>query len=218
MPLYFDNFKNYPSEGFNSDLNIAGLDFFRNQLEKHFFSTVTVRNCPTCKTTVQLSIELDCNLSLVEMLFHFNKGAWGNFGRNGFSLERLLHGLSEDNGFEVDIDEFTVFLKDTSIVVTKIYDQSISDQLRNIFSEIGQHYVHFSKGLTETPYEIYVPVFEEECSNGDENLLRNIQAGNHSKNDYFKYWGLYCESEEDAVIYDLKNKCIERGDLFMLNQ
>lgn len=218
MPLYFDNFKNYPSKGFNSDLNISGLDFFRNQLEKYFFSEVTVRNCSTCKKSVLLSLELNCNLSLVEMLFHFNKGNWGNFGQDESSLKRLLNRLAADNNFEVDIDEFTIFLKDTTIVVNKIYDNSVSDQLRDIFSEMGKHYVHFSKGLTETPYEIYVPVFEEECSSGNETLLRNIQAGNHSKNDYYRFWGLYCESEEDAVIYDLKNNRIEQGDLFMLNQ
>ena len=218
MPLYFDNFKNYPSEGFNSDLNISGLDFFRNQLEKYFFSEITVRNCSTCKRLVLLSLELNCNLSLVEMLFHFNKGNWGNFGQDESSLKRLLNRLAADNNFEVDIDEFTIFLKDTTIVVNKIYDNSVSDQLRDIFSEMGKHYVHFSKGLTETPYEIYVPVFEEECSSGNETLLRNIQAGNHSKKDYYRFWGLYCESEEDAVIYDLKNNRIEQGDLFMLNQ
>lgn len=216
MPLYYDSFKNNSPEGFNGDLNIEGLETFGKSLEKYFFSEVTVRNCSLSKTSVQLAIELDCNLSLVEMLFHFNKGAWGNFRHGKTSFGKLLQQLTIENNVYVDAEEITLFFKDTTIVVNKIYKNSISDQLENIFKQIGKHYVHFSKGLTETPYEIYIPVFEE-CSDANDILLRNIEAGNHTKKDYFKYWGLYCESEEDAVIYDLKNSRIEKGDLFMLN-
>lgn len=216
MPLYLDSFKNNPPEGFNSDLNIEGLDVFQKSLEKYFFSNVTVRNCSSQKSSVQLAIELDCNLSLVEILFHFNKGNWGNFREGKFSFEHLIQNLVEVNVLAVDVEEFTLFLKDTTLVINKIYDKSIPGQLHHIFSEIGKHYVHFSKGLTETPYEIYIPVFEEERGTGND-TLRNIEAGNHTKKDYYKYWGLYCDSEEDAVIYDLKNSKIEEGDLFMLN-
>ncbi len=217
MPLYLDSFKNNPPEGFNSDLNIEGLDAFQRRLEKHFFSEVRVRNCSSDKISVQLAIELDCNLSLVEMLFHFNKGTWGNFKHEKSSFSKLLQQLVEENDTSLDVEEFTLLLKDTTIIVNKIYAKGIPEQLHTIFTELGKHYVHFSKGLTETPYEIYIPVFEEECGAGEDNLLRNIEAGNHTKKDYYKYWGLYCDSEEDAVIYDLKNTRIEQGDLFMLN-
>jgi hypothetical protein len=217
MPLYLDSFKNNPPEGFNSDLNIEGLDAFRKSLEKYFFAEVTIRDCSSQKTSLQLAIELDCNLSLVEMLFHFNKGAWGNFRQGKSSFGQLLRHLIHESNEILDVEEFTLFLKDTTLVINKIYNKSIPEQLHRIFTEIGKHYVHFSKGLTETPYEIYIPVFEEECSTGNDTLLRNIEAGNHTKEDYLKYWGLYCESEEDAVIYDLKNTKIEQGDLFMLN-
>jgi len=216
MSLYYDSFKNNPPEGFNRGLKIKGLDVFVKSLERHFFSEVSLRNYYSVKSSVQLAIELDCNLSLVEMLFHFNKGTWGNFRQNKSSFAHLLNRLITENEVRVDAEEVTLFLKDTTIVINKIYDNSISEQLENIFKHIGKHYVYFSKGLTETPYEIYIPVFEE-CSHGNDTLLHNIEAGNHRKKDYFKYWGLYYESEEDAVIYDLRKSKIEKGDLFMLN-
>lgn len=216
MPLYYDSFKNSPLEGFNGDLNIEGLEIFKRSLERHFFSRVTVRNCSLVKTSVLLAIELDCELSLVEMLFHFNKGTWGNFQLGKSSFAKLLRQLVTENDVHVDAEEITFTFKDTTIVINKIYKNSIAEQLENIFMQIGKHYVHFSKGLMETPYEIYIPVFEE-STHANDTLLRNIEAANHSKKDYFKYWGLYCESEEDAVIYDLKNSRIEKGDLFMLN-
>lgn len=217
MPLYLDSFKNNPPEGFNSDVKIEGLETFQKSLEKYFFSEVTVRNCSSSKSPLHLAIELDCNLSLVEMLFHFNKGTWGNLRQEKSSFSKLLDGLVQQNHKVVDVEEFTLFLKDTAIVINKIFNQSIPEQLASIFTNIGKHYVHFSKGLTETPYEIYIPVFEEERGVGNDTLLQNIEAGNHTKKDYYKYWGLYCDSEDDAVIYDLKHNKIENGDLFMLN-
>lgn len=216
MPLHFDSFKNNVPQGYNSDLNIKGLESFRKALEKNFFSEVNITNYAVSSATVQLAIELNCNLSLIEMLFHFNKGTWGSFKQGNLTFEKLLKQLQNENDIHLDIEEFTLFLKDTTIIINKIYNESIPSQLQGIFSKIGKHYVHLSKGLTETPYEIYIPVFEE-CSQANDILIRNIEAGNQTEEDYYKYWGLYCDSEEDAVIYDLKNSIIEKGDLFMLN-
>ncbi|HEA22714.1 MAG TPA: hypothetical protein ENH87_17615 [Pricia antarctica] len=216
MPLHFDSFKNNIPERFNSDLKISGLESFRSTLEKYFFSEVTITNYSTSTASAQLAIELNCNLSLIEMLFHFNKGSWGNFKQNRLTFEKLLRQLQNKNEIHLDIEEFTLFLKDTTIVINKIFDESIVSQLQDIFRKVGEHYVHLSKGLTETPYEIYIPVFEE-CSQANDILIRNIEAGNQTKQDYYKFWGLYCDSEDDAVIYDLENFKLERGDLFMLN-
>lgn len=216
MPLYLDSFKNNPPEGFNADLRLEGADSFRKSLEKNFFSEVTVRNSTSNSTEANLAIEFECNLNLVEMLFHFNKGTWGNFSNKKSSFKVALRKLLKENRVKIDVEELSILFKDTRIIIHKIYNKSIPDQLENIFSEMGKHYVHFSKGLTETPFEIYIPVFEE-CNNGKDTLLRNIEAGNHAKKDYFNFWGLYFESEDDAVIYNLKESYIENGDLFMLN-
>ncbi len=116
----------------------------------------------------------------------------------------------------LDIGEFSLFFKDTTIVISKIYDNSIPEQFDTIFTEIGKNYVHFSKGLSEIPYEIYVPVFED---SKDENnaVINNIEVSNNSKKDFYKYWALYFDSEEDAIIYNLEKSRLENGDLFMLN-
>ncbi|MBT2160962.1 hypothetical protein [Zobellia barbeyronii] len=217
MPLYSDSFSNNESNGYTPNSQIEGMDSFTNSLEKLFFAEATILDCTNKEANTSLAIELNCNITLVEMLFHFNKGTWGNFKPGRTSFVRLLKELVQRSGCKVDIEEFTFFLKDTAIVINKIYDYSIVDQLDNIIAEICKHYVHFSKGLTEIPYEIYVPVFEEKGNDEDEILIRNIEADNNTKKDYFKYWGLYFESEDDAVIYDLKSSTIEHGDLFMLN-
>lgn len=215
MPSFPDNFENNSSGGFNIDLKLEGIESFRKSLEKYFFSEATVRNCASSTMGINLAVELECNLSLVEMLFHFNRGTWGNFSQGSSSFIAVLEQFRKENLVAIDIEELSILFKDTRIIINKIYERSVAEQLENILSEMGKHYVHISKGLSETPYEIYVPVFEEDQS--EENiLLRTIEAS-HSKKDYFNYWGLYFESEDDAIIYDLRASHLENGDLLMLN-
>jgi len=36
----------------------------------------------------------------------------------------------------------------------------------------------------------------------------------NTKNDYFGFWGLYFDSEDNAMMYDVKNKSLIQADLF----
>src|SRR3546814_10744827 len=87
-----------------------------------------------------------------------------------------------------------------------------------IISEMGSHFVYFTKGLTEMPFEIYLPVFIGTTNENIPTLLTISTEETYNQKDYFRYWGLYFESQEDAVIYDLESKSIIEGDLFMLNR
>ncbi|MGB5430937.1 hypothetical protein, partial [Eudoraea sp.] len=191
-------------------------------LEKDYFSNVAIRNCSTDTTRENLVIEMDCNFKLVEVLSHLQKGTWGRIysTQNSWSksspFSRALKNLNKLNSRRIDIEELSIFSKDSSIIIKNIFENSIEEQLRQILQTIAENYVYLTKKLTETPYEIYIPVFEEDRIEND-TKLKNIRTGNNKKKDYFKYWGLYFESEKDAVIYDLKNKSIIFGDLFMLN-
>ncbi len=216
MPSNQKNFKNSSSVGLNKKELIEGLGSFKRNLEKHFFSQIVVRDYSTEPTSVKLVLELNCNFGLTEMLHHFNLGTWGNFESNELSFHPLLETLRESTDLYIEIEEFSIFLKDTTIVINKIYDESIPDQLEAILRSVSKNYVHFTKELTEVPYEIYVPVFEESLLENDTTLM-NIKSGNNDVQDYFKYWGLYFYSEDDALIYDLKNTSIISGDLQMLN-
>ncbi|WP_299536481.1 hypothetical protein [Ulvibacterium sp.] len=212
MSFHLDNFRDNPHFKFNKDFQIRGLESFKNDLEKHFFSKAGVCNYISDKNESLLAIELNCNLTLVELLFYFNRGDWG---KEGFLASHLRH-LAKTNGTVVDVDELSILLKDTSIVINRIYDQSIAQQFENILTEIAHHYVHFTKGLSEVPYEIFVPVFEETNLETNTSFL-NMAHGNNSKNDYFKYWGVYYLSQDDPSIYDLESLSLISGDLYMLN-
>lgn len=201
---------------------ITGLDVFRRVLEKDFFSTVKITSPVGSQVEVstKLVVEMYCNLGLMEVLSHHNKGNWGTtFNSQGkiSPLHNSFQQLSEQTTSEIDIEEFTLFLKDTSIIINTTGPHSIPMHWDAIISEMGSHFVHFTKGLSEMPFEIYLPVFTDTATENIPALL-TISAENYDQNNYFRYWGLYFESQEDAVIYDLENKSIIEGDLFMINR
>lgn len=218
MPLNTDDFDNFSRVRFNNVVEIEGLESFIKNLEKHFFSQATVRNCSPSVDSINLVVELDCNLGLLETLHHFENNTWGNFKSQAYSFEGALNQLKECNDVQIEVEEFSLFLKDTSIIINRIYDQSIPNQLENILNQINKHHIHLTMGLSEIPYEIYVPVFEDDLMENENTLLMNIKSGNHNEQDYFSFWGLYYFSEDDAVVYDLKNQSIIKGNLQMLNR
>jgi hypothetical protein len=218
MSVNINDFDDFSREIFNNEVQIEGLGRFIKNLEKHFFSQVTVRNCSPSDDSIQLVIELDCNVELIEMLHHFEKHNWGNFKSYENSFVGALNQLKSSNGSKIEVEEFYLFLQDTSIIVNRIYEQSISQQLEEIFTQLNKHHIYLTKGLSEIPFEIYVPVFEEDLMETENSSLMNIQSSNNCKKDYFSFWGVYYYSEDDAVVYDLKNQTIIKGDLQMLNR
>ncbi len=216
MPFSKDNSKKYFTVGYNKEFNIKGLDLFKKNLEKHFFSDVVVRNCSSSSTQVKLVLEVSCNFGLTEMLHHFNSGAWGNFRDSKYSFGDQLQLLKDSNDLNIEVEEFYIFLKDTALIIKRIYDKSIPEQLENILTAIGDQYVHFTKGVTEMPYEIYIPVFQERAIQNDATLT-NMVSNKKGEKDYFGFWDLYFYSDDEGIIYDLENLSYLPGDLLTLN-
>ncbi|GMN04941.1 hypothetical protein MTsPCn5_03290 [Croceitalea sp. MTPC5] len=212
---------NSDQNGQNDLVLLNGLHKFQKSLERDFYADSLIKTVHGKGDTTELVLELDCNFSLTESLFHLNNGNWGSYDINTSNVEAAspfetaLFDLSRENHRRVDIKELTINLKDTSLIVTKIFDYSIPDQLGNILASISENFVHFTKALTEMPYEIFVPIFEE----SQPKVASAVTSTKKSKTDYFDFWGLYFESNIDAVVYDLKSRTIiDESDFFLLNQ
>ncbi|MEN8797637.1 MAG: hypothetical protein ABF293_00220 [Flavobacteriaceae bacterium] len=201
---------------------IDGLQKFRKILEREYFSDVTVRNCALEPQSINLIIELDSPYGLIEMHQHLMEGNLGRTQNDPFTglpispLDSSLFELQLLNDQLVDVEEFSIFLADCTIVIKKIYPQSIQEQLANIFNSFRDHFIPMTQEYTRIPNEIYIPVFEGDLSENELVLTRIEQANNNIK-DYFNYWGLYFDYQEDAAIYELEKKSIFNGDLYMLN-
>ncbi len=205
------------------DKKITGLECFRKKLERHFFSDVFVQQILDKNAVPKMVLNFYGNYTLAHCLYHFNNGDWGNFDQEQYhvperktGLANLVDELQEQNPFKVDIAELSLHLKDVSIIISRIHEDSVTKELGNIMSAISENFVYFTKSLSEMPYEIYIPVFTEFTlvpSNPTDSFYPY-------KKDigYFDYWALYFDSNanSDASIYDLKNKEITFGDFLLL--
>ncbi len=199
---------------------INGLDNFKKNLEKDFYSQAQVRSCSCNPNGGNLVIEMECPLVLGELLFHLNKGNWGNVEEAddqnaNNSLAHRVGQLQLENEIAIEIEELSIVLKNATLVIKKIFPNSIERELNEILAAISEHYVHFTRGEKESNYEIYIPVLDENATRiqPEEAVSEPVEL----RRAYLRYWGLYFDSEEDAVIYDLSQRSFISGDLHMLN-
>lgn len=212
MPFNFENFINNSRLNLEYQKEIVGINEFLSSLEFYYFSTVKLKSKSVTSDSINLVLELNCNIELIELFSHFNTGRWGNSGKNESPLKNSLEILNLKNLNTIDIDELTVSLNDTSIVIKRIYNNSISIQFNEILKKIASNYVFLTKGLTQKPYEIFIPIFED---NLEEFKLDESQIQFAPKS-YFEFWGIYLDKEDEASIYDVMRNTYVRGDLEFL--
>uniref|UniRef100_UPI003D33B9C9 hypothetical protein n=1 Tax=Maribacter flavus TaxID=1658664 RepID=UPI003D33B9C9 len=74
-----------------------------------------------------------------------------------FVLAQCFNVLFEENKeLQIDIQEFTLYLMDTNVIIKNIYRHSIPEQFNNIITGIAEHYASIAKRLTEQPEEIFI--------------------------------------------------------------
>ena len=157
---------------------------------------------------------MNCNIELLELFTNFNTGRWGTSIKNGSPLQYNLEILNSRNNCNIDIEELTIFLNDTSIVIKRIYDNSIASQFNDILKQIACNYIFLTKGLTQKPYEIFVPIFEDSIDNFE---LEDDQSNILPKS-YSEYWGIYLDKEDEASIFDVQRNTYVTGNLEFLSE
>lgn len=205
-----------------SDKEIIGLESFKSNLEKEFYSNITIRNSTICCEQNNLVIEMVCNLGLLEMLFHLQQGIWGTeecaspIFKGNPKISNQLQNIREVNKVFIDIEELSLILNDCSIVIKKIYPKSVELEFENIVRILADNYIFLSNQLTASPSEIFIPIFEEVSSTND--VTNMVGSKRISEDGYNSYWGIYLSMLTDPVIFDLKNKCLISGDVLLFNR
>ncbi|MBO0324177.1 hypothetical protein J0X14_17845 [Muricauda sp. CAU 1633] len=197
---------------------VNGVDEFIKTLEREFFAEAKMQcHFNSAHNKAELILDLNFNFGLTEILRHFNGGDWGNFSypqesqiQMSSSFTKALEKLNAQNSHSLDIVEASFHYKDTSIVVSRTSEFSIPKQTGAILAKISEHFVYFTKGLTEMPYEVFVPVYEGNA--------QNVFEPKKSQSSYFDYWGLYFEDKvhHRVMIYSLNDKELCHEDLFLL--
>ena len=214
---------NEPGKNLQVDSRVLiGLDALKKTLERDFFAETTIECSWPDESNVDLIVHLSCNFGLTGSLFHLNNGNWGGFDHHTLgnlkvsSLQTALYAINEDNSCTIDIKEFSIHLADISIVISRIPHLSIMDHLEDILIALSANFVHFTKGLIQMPYEIFVPIFEEPQNTPSSEPYADLTK---SGSNYFDFWGLYFEDCDDALIYDVNNKeIVDQSDFFLLNE
>lgn len=200
----------FPARDFKKD--IVGIDEFLKALEFHYFSIVRWKDNFESRDSINLVLEVNCNLNLLELLAHFNSGRWGNNGKKDSPLQQCLERLNSKNTSTIDIEELTLFLDDTSIVIKRIYNKSIATQFDEILKQIACNYVFLTRGLTQKPYEIFVPIFEDTFDTYELDFGPN----EITPKSYAEFWGIYLDKDDEASIYDVNRNTYISGDLEFL--
>lgn len=212
MPFNYENFINNSKSEYTKE--IIGIDDFLKSLDFHYFSDVKLNNKHITFNSISLVLEISCNLDLLELLAHFNTDRWGYNGKEKSPLEKALEILDLQNKYHIDIEELTFFLNDTSVVIKRIYDRSIATQLNDILKQIAFNYVFLTRGLTQKPYEIFVPIFEDTIQHMD----GNEEELNIAPKSYSEFWGIYLDKDDEASIYDVNKNTYVSGDLEFLSE
>jgi len=218
MPPLQNDPKGKSSIDFNNEVLILGLDSLEKNLERAYFSNVSIRKIYRESTTAKLVLDVNCNFKLVEMIYHHNIEIWGDFSCFTTSLSSIINEINTLNEIAIEIEEMTFNFNDTSVIIHEIYKNSIVEQLDNILNNIATNFTSFSKGFSdEMPYEIYIPVLEDD-------LIQNKWAQNpdyytieNKSSDYSKYWALYFYSQSEAEIYDVQQNSLTPGNLHLVN-
>ncbi|MGI9545622.1 MAG: hypothetical protein ACR2MM_00175, partial [Flavobacteriaceae bacterium] len=136
---------------------------------------------------VNLVIEMDCPIDLLEMSASLKEGNWARTQIDPFTgssispLDTALFELQLLNDALLDVEEFAIFLEDCSIIIKKIYKHSIQEQLVDIFNVFSDHLGVLTRNFKEVPYEIYIPVFEEDLLENELKIASIEQAKNNKK-------------------------------------
>ncbi len=222
MPFNLDNFKNQPPIVVIQDDDISGLFLFKKRLEQLFFSDIIIRKSDSLGKSHKMIIEVSCNFSLWEGMSNLKAGIWAQFRKSsnkayaGSEFYKLITQLKEKNSFPIEVEEFSIIFQDCNIIINQIHEDSIPEQLDVILTRLARHYKNLTQGQ-EVPYEIFIPVFEEDTKSDNSSESFFPKVNTNKKPNYFDYWGLYFTSEDDAVIYDFKMQSIILAELNMLN-
>ena len=203
-------------EDFGEKPIFEGMKEFVRRVERDFFAQVVVGYCSSCpEHGSELRLDIFCNFGLTESLHHFNRGDWGEIHHNDdkvspSSFQEAFKELINQTSTRLDIAELSLHFKDTTIIITKIYEFSIPEQLTQIISVLSEHFVHITKGMTEMPYEIFIPIFEDKGQ---------FSRALHEPIGYFDFWVLYFEEGEEHhdLIYCLRDKTLHQEKLFLLD-
>lgn len=218
MGIQKNNFKKTANVSLEKRDQVLGLASFTKKLEKHFFASVSIYFSDNKLNKINVVLEMYLNFELSDVIRHYEAGTWGYHLSHNNAFLKFVTEFKEANNNNIEIDELSLHFENTSIIINKIYENSVAEQFDSILQKISENYKSFSQDESHIPYEIFIPVFEQENVENDLAQLYSPSHPDFSSEDYFKFWALYYDGESKAAIYDTRSSMTTSGRLYYLNE
>ncbi|MFS4418464.1 hypothetical protein [Maribacter sp. 2307ULW6-5] len=210
MPLNYRKLERLVG-GLETDTNnLSFLKEFINAIERDYFGKVSLHQHTKEESETTLTIDINCPFGLSDMMEHFEGKRWGHSCQDALPFQTAFRKLGQRNNKELVISEMNFILNDSRIVIKRLSKHSIVNELNNILGKLSKHFIYFTKGFMENPFEIHVPVFEDMNTLQDRtyNHTPDYLAYQNGKvdEDYYKFWAIYLESELEAQVYDVTER------------
>ena len=149
---------------------VEQLEIFRLEIEKHYFSKVLIRVMTKSDGLIEIGIEAQPNFWLSESIAYFKNSNWlnnqvDNSQNTFYKFNRALNNLRNNTSVYIDIAELSIYLLDTSLVIGKVYKNSISENYESVIATLIERMEDMVTDSLELPTEIFIRVDIEKSLN-----------------------------------------------------
>jgi hypothetical protein len=205
-------------------IELDGLADFRFELSQEYISVVQSRPGGCGGGLYELAVEFISKITLQDFASFLLQGIAYDIIKSGskaFILRpflesyKKLKSLNPNRG--VDIDELKIVFQDSTIVIHKITEDSISLHLERILLCLANHAQHLIVAESERPFEIVIPVFEDPAWDRPCRFRVKLDVDEtipkFSNKEYFGFWGTWYDFAGFRV-YDVQNRILMQEEFF----
>src|SRR5262249_9190675 len=124
-------------------------------------------------------------------------------------FEKIKKLFKKNEEYRPDIELVKLTFNDLEIIIYPIYKNSIAENINDIIQKLSENYVYLKKEVDSKIISIHIPIFNQtdiyEICNYRVKLNVDENIPGFFKEDYFKLWGIRCDSGKDFV-FDLRGQ------------
>jgi hypothetical protein len=191
-----------------------GIEEFRNDLQEDYVSLVRGHSGACGGGLYEFLINITTNITLRDVANIILGGIAYDIVKSGtrsFVLRPLISAFNKLKSRNIErniqIDELRFFFQDADVVIKRISEQQIFENLGQIFKALAENFEYLMGQTGEQPYIIHIPVFEDpdqrfcrfrSLLDFDE-TIKGVTEG-----DYLRFWGVRYNLEGQDRVFDVK--------------
>lgn len=207
---------NYSQTNFDQE-ELDLIADFEQKLENIFFTETKIAVKPPKDGLISIVIEIDSHFSLSEIISLLKmpfdeRYRMSDLKKTIYRFKNAVYQLNETLQLTSDIQEFSIYFRDTAITINAVSNSSIMNEIDDVIHSLIRHYKYYSTLIGAIPNAIHIPVFEDPSTKRLFNI-ENLGDMPSYSSPYAQYWGFYYDFLDKPLIYNLSRTNIMPGDL-----